>query len=558
MIKIIINDKPIDEVSIGKVIDINELDKVTFQIDLDLVAPKLFIEDYEVLLKKNKYFFSSESYQFFRESFGLSYIRIYTDKEVYEYVFNVLAQKITCDQAHSIIQYVYLKNPNLLKINFSRTTLEQSLVRDEDTQFESFLDFSQSLITYLDNRKENLKKFIKKQLLSKKKSSENHINQDIHPEDVLFNLDKLFQDNNSSEILINGKFYSSNNLPATVLIDTFDFKENQIILAALFYIHSNLNNFLKTLESINLIESNHSDKEYSNFIKKDYYRNDLSKIILQVTSIGLLKRINLIIKEVEHYIRFFKNSLQVSYSGPIYPKLTQIANTNIFYKEVFKKISAVYECGSFGLNGISAKIKIRSMSKIYEFFCLYKIIDCLQSLGFIIVNEVEKNNLPNLFVLQKEEKVISIFYEKVISYISQYDKKESDLVSTNYSHENSIYGYYNPDYIILIHDKIKKTKNYYILDAKFRSFESLQRNQVLKNTKQKYFDNIKYLNFEKNTLSNKNILGNIILYQGKKNFSLFENIHLQGFTTLPIFEAVSLYDEFEPKLMEKLISYCDC
>lgn len=553
--KIFINGKPKDlSRFFGEVINVFELDYISIQLDLDGNRPEVYIEDYEVSLDQKTNSFVSQRHQFFRESFGLSYLRIYHNDEKYEYIFNVLAEKVTSDQAQSIIEYVYEKNPNLLKVNFSRTTIQQNLVRDEDTHFESFLDFTQSFINFLDSRKFYLINLINKKSVSKKEIIYNRTNKIIDPEDVLLNLDKIYQDNTSSDIYINRNYYSASNLPSESLSETFDFKDNQIILSSLIYTQINLRKILDIINGIDLINPLNSDKEYNELSS----RNDISRIILKVTSFGLLKRITLILKEIEYYTHFFKNVLKVSHKGPIYPQITKLTLANPFYKDIFLKIKNIYECGAFGMQGISAKIKIRSMSKIYEFFCLYKMIESLENLGFSVEEEYKSGDIPQIITLNRDDKSIKIYYEKRINYIDNENLGGSTLVSTNYYHQgNKKYNYYNPDYVIEIEDKKSSKVFYYIIDAKFRSYRNLKADNTLEKTKGKYFDSLRYFDHRNNTLSNSNILGNILLYQGNENFGLYENVHLKGFVSLPLFEARSLYENLDKNFISDLIKYTD-
>lgn len=559
MIKIFINGVARDLTgSLGDTIDIYELDFVCFQLNLQGSLPRVYIEDYEVVIERKNNSFFSEKYQFFRESFGLSYVRIYYGNQVFEYAFNVLAKKVTCDQAESIIEYVYKKNPNLLKVSFSRTSVEKSLIRDESTHFESFLDFSQSLINYLDSKKILLSKLVKKKFIIEKNIVGNHVNKQINPEDVICNIDKLYQDNTSSEIIINRNYYSSDGLKYDYLNETYDFTENKAILSGLIYTKLNLNKILDVIDGINLSESSNSDKEYCSFEKKEHYRRDISKIILKVTSGGILKRLLFLLKEIEYYIHFFKNKLGISYNGPVYPKLSKLTQDYPFYKEIFNKIRYIYECGTFGLSDIVAKIKIRSMSKIYEFFCLYKLVDVCEKIGFTLISEVKIGDIPKEIILSNGNKIIHLYYEKIIHYIHNLPDKISDLVSINYDHEKrEEYNYYNPDFIVLIKDVDKMHGSYYIFDAKFRRLENLKRDQTLKKIRFKYFENIRYFDCNRKTLSNRNILGNFILYQGNENLSLFENIHLNEFISLPLFEIISLNENLAESFIENLISYTE-
>lgn len=185
-------------------IELHELDKVQFEIQCLSTSPEVYIEDYQVSLKKQGNVFLSEEYQFFRESFGESKIRLYADGKSNEFLINVLARKVTCDKALEIIDFLYKRNPNLLKIDFSRTTIEKSLVSSQETNFEGFIDFSQNLINFLNKSRSNLKNLIKKKMSKKV----NDFGGTVNPDDVIYNLDRIFYDENSSDVLINNHFYS--------------------------------------------------------------------------------------------------------------------------------------------------------------------------------------------------------------------------------------------------------------------------------------------------------------------------------------------------------------
>ena len=198
------------------------------------------------------------------------------------------------------------------------------------------------------------------------------------------------------------------------------------------------------------------------------------------------------------------------------------------------------------------------MSKIYEFFCLYKLVEVFEKIGFTLISEIKDGDIPKEIVMNKGDKFIHLYYEKIIDYIDNLPTNTSGLVSVDYEHsKRDKYNYYNPDFVILIKDANKNHGSYYIFDAKFRRIENLKKDQVLKEIKYKYFDNIRYLDCDKKTLSNKNILGNFILYQGDKNLSLYENIHLKDFISLPLFEIISLNESLDDSFIEKLISYTE-
>lgn len=527
----------------GSPIEIHELDKIQFEIQCLDSSPEIYIEDYKISLKKSGQVFLSEEYQFFRESFGESFIRLYADGKNTEFLVNILAQKVTCDKALELIDFLYKRNSNLLKVNFSRTTIEKSLVNSEEINFEGFIDFSQNLINFLNKSRHNLKNLIKNKVTKKV----NDFGGIINPDDVVCNLDKLFQDETSYEVIIHNSFYSTKDIKGESLYDFYDFYENRVILSGLLYTKNQLYKIKDFLSGDKTDEYFSFDKEYSNFTEGRY---NFSKIILQVTSEALLKRINIIINDLENYIAFFNKKLKVRHIRPVYPAITNIVKNSKFYKDLFFIFKCLYECGTFGFNDVTSKFKIRSMSKIYEFFCFYKLEDTFLELNFKIIEQKIDNFIPKKTTFDNGTIVLEVIYEPLIPYL--YDTNESGLVRMSLGRK---FNFYNPDYVISIKNKLTNKYSYYIFDAKFRSYWSLNKSEELKNLKGKYFDDIGYLDTEKMTISDKLIFGVFLVYPGDKNILLTQENLLQKYVTLPIFEGIPMKNSFDKNQIEKLIDY---
>lgn len=525
-------------------IELHELDKVQFEIQCLSTSPEVYIEDYQVSLKKQGNVFLSEEYQFFRESFGESKIRLYADGKSNEFLINVLARKVTCDKALEIIDFLYKRNPNLLKIDFSRTTIEKSLVSSQETNFEGFIDFSQNLINFLNKSRSNLKNLIKKKMSKKV----NDFGGTVNPDDVIYNLDRIFYDENSSDVLINNHFYSIKDIRGEGFYDFYDFYENRVILSGLIYTKNQLYNIKKLLSGSTINKNFSFDKEYSNFKEGNF---NFSKIILQVTSDGLLKRINIIINDLDNYINYLNKKLKINHTKPIYPRVTNTIKNSLFYKELFYIIRCLYECGTFGFNDVVSKFKVRSMSKIYEFFCFYKLEDVLLDLNFNITDRITDKHIPKKTTFENEEVFLDIIYEPEIPHID--DINESGLVRMSFGGN---FNYYNPDYIINVRNKKTNKDAYYILDAKFRSYWSLSKYEELEKIKKKYFDDMRYVNTDKMSVSNQSIFGVCLVYPGDKKLFLSQQSNLfEKYVSLPIFNGIPMTNNFDKSYIGTLIEY---
>ena len=135
--------------------------------------------------------------------------------------------------------------------------------------------------------------------------------------------------------------------------------------------------------------------------------------------------------------------------------------------------------------------KIRSTSKIYELFTMYKLIDVLHNDGWKITSSVEhsffKRFIPSQINFRKEDSVLNLYYEKKILGFNE-NTQHNDLVALNKNNPKSQYNYYNPDFILVKqkHDNI----SYYIFDSKYSSSNTLRNYKVLDNLYEKYFTNM--------------------------------------------------------------------
>jgi hypothetical protein len=170
---------------------------------------------------------------------------------------------------------------------------------------------------------------------------------------------------------------------------------------------------------------------------------------------------------------FFQKHLPVRYSLHELPEMTTGFMGYTHYRKAFEQIVNWHRTGRLNLSGEHYLYGLRSLDKLYEFFCLYQLIEALKGCGLELI-EVRSSNRAKpkymgwdaqpadyyIFSGLGGEKV-SLRYEPVIL---PPPNNESELLDTKHSGQR-VHSKWVPDFILEIHNHQLST--YVILDAKY-------------------------------------------------------------------------------------------
>lgn len=510
-IKVYINGK---NTPISAIIDIFDKDTVEFEVcgeNIEYFSAEnfeLFLEDYEVPLveSENGSLIKSQINHLFRESFGYSNIRIFFNDELLsEILFNVSTNEDKFNNIKGMMSYLLKNNERVLDICFSRTKYKAKNTGEHEASFESIISLSEKIINTFDEKNNVLQKELRHrlELVNENASEENYYN--INPYDIINNLDQLYQGYSPNYLKIFGKVYSLDNIQRENYIDSYNLLENQILLGGLISIKETMLDILHTMKSKS--PDLNYDKEYE--IIKPYYKLNnfiIEDLYVHLTTDGMVKRIDSILLNIEGLLYFFRKKLNIDFLGFITPLITPYVKRSSFYLKSYNYLAEWYSLGSPKI-GIDANLaKIRSVSKVYELFTLYKLIDALYLDGWEVTKSIEdgylKRFIPSQVEFQKNETVLTLYYEKKINGFSHLTK-HNDLVALNKNNSQSKYNYYKPDFLIL--KKSADIVSYYILDSKYSSSKTLKDFKVLDILFEKYFINLAAYNDIDKVLEKHNI-----------------------------------------------------
>ena len=488
-----------EEVLITPVINVSDMDTVDFEI----IGPnseyfsskkvKIFLEDYEVpcISLKNGLVFKSETNHLFRESFGYSNVRIFIDDEILsELLFNVSTDERKFKNIKSMMSYLLENNERILDLCFSRTKYKSKNDGKFEASFDTIISLAENIVSVFEKRSSYLHKDLRNRLELVKENANEKNFYNINPYDVINNLDQLYQGYSPNSLTLFGKIYSLDNIQRENYIDSYNLEENRILLGGLVSIKESLLIISDAIDKKTYRPT--YDKEYET-IKPFYKLNNfnIDDLYTQLTTSGMQKRIDSVLNHTDELLYFLQRRLKINFEGFIPPKLTPFARKSSFYLTVYSYLEDWYSLGNPNIGIDHDLAKIRSTSKIYELFTMYKLIDVLHNDGWKITSSVEhsffKRFIPSQINFRKEDSLLNLYYEKKILGFNE-NTQHNDLVALNKNNPKSQYNYYNPDFVLVKQEQ--DDISYYIFDSKYSSSNTLRKYKVLDSLYEKYFSNM--------------------------------------------------------------------
>lgn len=340
------------------------------------------------------------------------------------------------------------------------------------------------------------------------------------------NIDELTVVNYDTGIRFNNQYYQPNRVLVERNSYSYDVYENQIIIG-----------FLKTLVSeISLTIKNLLEKTYlkSKTTPQEGYIDSMYQIFSRS-----IKRINGYIESLKalqnsyqqlyyFYSKLFNISADTVRTLPVFSPVFRSINA---YRQIYILIHRWFSIGNYDLGKDELLLSFISTSKIYEYYCLIKMLSYVNGNTDYSLIESKRvayrvNNgyyldtkYNNTFIFDNGDSKLTLFFQPVI-YGDNRAFNGIDIfrnTSSNSKKDNNSRGKtYTPDYIIKVeHENMTE---YIIIDAKFSTPENIRLHQ-LQELVYKYLFSISTLN------DNDQITGLYILCGKKLGNDVEDTIH---------------------------------
>jgi hypothetical protein len=326
-----------------KMFTVREDDEISFHLT-SLSSPEvceLYLEDTSLVLTASGtdgiFNFSSISNRFFSESFGQSIIRLLYNDEVYLIYFNVLAKKVTADQAKKMIDYLASHHDGLVQACFSRSITEVGAEHMGSSSVETIISTAERFIDGFLAHRSELRVTMRSRLVPKRSPfwKSTGSGRDIDPVDILDNLDSLVPTMDGGDLRLRNRQFTLQGLDVSTLVESKDVVENQILLGGLYSIRARITEILDRINHVNFKVDEQPGYE------------SLDRLMLKITSDAVRHRCRIILARADELIRSMEVFDGVRFRGEITPRLSPYARASKVYKYTSSTLFSIFSNSLF-------------------------------------------------------------------------------------------------------------------------------------------------------------------------------------------------------------------
>jgi hypothetical protein len=445
---------------------------------------------------------------YFSESCGHGELVIkYSDDEdvsndIDQINFDIFASKTTAEQARKMISYLAARHEDLIAACLSRTTHRAGALQKGAAHPEMLLSAAERFLVLVQERRIELINDMRERLIPKRVPLwDGRIGANLDPTDVLSNLDALVPSSGNGDVIVRGRHYTLSNIQVTELHATRDVAENRILLGGLYSIRRRI---MGLQDELLAYDQGQGLGELAGY-------ESLRRLVLTLTAGAMLRRASAVLWQAATLIRLFEQQFKISFVGELAPIMTAYARSRRTYRELYGELAQWYSLGAPSLGTISFLMKLRSLSRIFELYVLFHIIDALTKMGW--VGESMRphpefgEHVPLSISLAQGDECLSLEYEpKILPPNSLVN--HMDLVDMKHKRGGQ-WAYWTPDYVLRL--TRRNAVRYVIMDAKYSPRSTVQ-TYSLPAIHEKYYLNTSVFDASMQMYSSHPIIGVFAVY----------------------------------------------
>ncbi|MGB4093814.1 MAG: DUF2357 domain-containing protein [Ruminococcus flavefaciens] len=387
----------------------------------------------------------------------------------------------------NMVNYIYDNCESYLYEERNSSMISSSTKENSDSSLQQKINTLHSIIKTYKLAYEHIKNNPYTKLLKSEKYDSFEKITTITPKTINYivsHTDELYAVNYDTGIR-HGKTYFQ---PYKTIIEynniSYDTYENQIIVGFLIYITNQIDLIIKEIK--NCISKKDSVNTKNGYIDSLY---EISKVCIK----KLKKYIYdfKIIKE-QFQQEYFIYSTFLGIKGSLIhgmPQFTPVFKSILAYRIIYSEIHKWFNGIAYDLSKDELILNFISTSKIYEYYCLIKILKNFENsedINLIRSNRLQYNanyysntKHNNFFLFRNESIKISLFFQPVIynnTLAINNIRLFRNTSTCSTSDRESPGGHYTPDYLLKI--EYEDHTDYIILDAKFSYSDYIKRNKL--------------------------------------------------------------------------------
>lgn len=449
---------------------------------------ELYIGDYNVPLRLNADTdcYETEKTTLFSGCFDLANMCVYekgadgSEHGYYSNFIRVATTKQTVQQVTRMLNEIERNLPNFLEVCFSKNRKEAGL-RNND--YRSIWNTLKILNDIVEIYNDNYSYFA-----NHKKASVEPVSAIVDVTEmqridfdglrwIVNNPDNLMQTNEKTGITFRGQEYVPRKVKTYLSQYSYDLYENQVVLGFLNsvyeYVSDEINQFNREIS-----ELNDAPEKIVAKIPNTY---ELTTRCVYVYYQGVIHRLQDVQDKIlQLYNRYYK--IMECSPAEVYgiPKLTNTFKQVYQYRMVFEAINDWYSSGDYAFEHLNYLFKLKTLSRIFEYYCLIKFQLCITGCGFKLEStdrivydpEDDLEEINNKYLFTGANKTLELLYEP--SVWTDKLNGEGNLYSTGYNFSKAIWNKaWTPDFVIKI--TTEQNEYYYIIDAKYSKEENVKR-----------------------------------------------------------------------------------
>lgn len=452
---------------------------------------EIFVGDYSVPIhyKASMDWYETDQDLVFGGCFDLAYISVWVSekegKEDYFYTdfLRIATTKQTTTQVEQMLDEIEKNIPNFLEVCFSRNKKNSGLKNDSTRSIWNTLKLVDEIIkTYEENYDSffnHKKSFVEPVASVEDVRSMRVVNQESLRW-IACNPDNLVKTDKKTGINFNSHNYMPAKIKTYISKYSYNVYENRVILGFLKnvidYLENQIIGFTKEIVEVeNIPES---------IVTQLPNTHALTRKCVYVYYKGVVDRFSEkkdILEEI--YYRYEKNLKCIPEDIYGLPKLTNTFKQIYHYRICYECMAKWFEAGDYTFDHLNYLFKLKTLTRIFEYYCLIKIQNAISLCGFIlqdsdrIIYDVEDDseNINNQYIFEGNGYEITLLYEPSIWR----DRSNvcTNLYSTGYNFIKSKWNdRWTPDFVLKISGNYKDY--YYILDAKYSNFYNVKRRHI--------------------------------------------------------------------------------
>lgn len=452
---------------------------------------ELFVGDYSVPLIYNMATgcYESDRELIFGGCFDLTYVSINIDegngeeRVYYTDYLRVATTKQTAKQVEKMLGEIEQNLPNFLEVCFSRSRKQSGLIKNDIRSIWNTLNIVDEIV--------NIYEGSYGYFCNHKKSSVDQVAaivdvramKKIDQDSLIWiasNPDNLLCSDKEAVIKIQDQNYVPSKIKTYVSQYSYDVYENKVVLgflkSVIIYLEKQIEGFNREiLELENIPETivlqlpnTHELTGRCIFI---YYKGVVDKY---------RQRLEILQDLYFRYERALDCKPEVIFATP---KLTNTFKQVYHYRLCFECMVKWFELGDYSFNHLNYLFKLKTLSRIFEYYCLIKLQAAIVHCGYAytegsrvlydLEDDIEEINNQYKFIGKGQE--ITLLYEP--SIWANKMSEEINLYSTGYNFSKCKWNdRWTPDFVIKIKTNVKEY--YYILDAKYSNAQNVKKRYI--------------------------------------------------------------------------------